>query len=206
MNRRSRAAADGRPTLARSRVTRNRAMRGRAVGFSLIEVLVSMFIVSMGILALAGLLQAATRFGKTSELRSTATLLANDLADRIRANPAGAVLGASGYDQATAFPTALSRAHPACTAASHCEPADLARADMAAWTTRLRATLPSGSAVVTYHTARAPATDSVDVWIGWAETGTLAASVASERSGTECPAAWSASPTTVRCIFLQVAL
>jgi prepilin-type N-terminal cleavage/methylation domain-containing protein len=65
----------------------------RAAGFSLVEVLVAMFVVAMGILALAGLLQAATRYSKISELRSTATLLANDIADRIRANPLGGGLG-----------------------------------------------------------------------------------------------------------------
>ena len=64
-----------------------------ARGFSLVEVLVAMFVVAMGILALAGLLQASTRYSKMSELRSTATLLANDIADRIRANPIGAELG-----------------------------------------------------------------------------------------------------------------
>ena len=48
-----------------------------------------MFVVAMGILALAGLLQASTRYSKMSELRSTATLLANDIADRIRANSDG---------------------------------------------------------------------------------------------------------------------
>ena len=77
-----------------ARASRARAhARRRAAGFSLVEVLVAMFVVAMGILALAGLLQASTRYSKMSELRSTATLLANDIADRIRANTVGARLG-----------------------------------------------------------------------------------------------------------------
>lgn len=176
-------------------------------GFSLIEVLVSMFIVSMGVLALAGLLQAAVRYGKMSELRSTATLLANDIADRMRANAAGARLGSGGYDSvATAFPSVPVAVQSACTALSPCRPAGLARADMAAWTARLRATLPSGSAWIRYRAALAPATDSVDVWVGWADPATLIPGVAGERSGTECPATWNTSQASVRCIFLQVAL
>ena len=80
--------------------------RRRQAGFSLVEVLVAMFVVAMGILALAGLLQASTRYSKMSELRSTATLLANDVADRIRANPVGGELGAGGYDLTDkAFPS-----------------------------------------------------------------------------------------------------
>ena len=101
------------------RVTRG--ARAPESGFSLVEVLVAMFVVAMGILALAGLLQASTRYSKMSELRSTATLLANDIADRIRANPVGAQLGAGGYDNVEkVFPTSVAPAHAACTAEAPC--------------------------------------------------------------------------------------
>ena len=73
---------------------RPRGRRAPARGFSLVEVLVAMVVVALGILALAGLLEAATRYSKMGELRSTAVLLANDIADRIRANPVGAAIGA----------------------------------------------------------------------------------------------------------------
>ena len=93
-----------------------RGTRAAAAGFSLVEVLVAMFVVAMGILALAGLLQAATRYSKMSELRSTATLLANDIADRIRANPVGGALADTGYDRTdNAFPGAAPPPHAACT-------------------------------------------------------------------------------------------
>ncbi|MET0382539.1 MAG: type IV pilus modification protein PilV [Burkholderiaceae bacterium] len=181
--------------------------RRRAAGFSLIEVLVSMFIVAMGILALAGLLQAASRYGKMGELRSTATLLANDIADRIRANPAGAELGAAGYDLATrAYPSGLVAPHAACTSASPCSPAELAQADMSFWTTRLRAMLPSGSAYIKNHPATGSAREAVDVWVGWTDPNTLPSGVTTERSGTECPADWSGTESSVRCIYLQVGL
>jgi type IV pilus assembly protein PilV len=184
-----------------------RAPRAPRHGFSLVEVLVAMFVVAMGILALAGLLQASTRYSKMSELRSTATLLANGIADRMRANPAGAGLGAGGYDLTEkAFPTASTVTHAACTSAAPCGPADLARADMADWTARLRATLPKGSAWVQFHAGKPPAPDFADVWVGWADPLTLAPGISTERSGTECPPDWKTTDSSVRCVYLQVAL
>ena len=193
-----------------SRVARGAsAMRGRRAGqhgFSLVEVLVAMFVVAMGILALAGLLQASTRYSKMSELRSTATLLANDIADRIRANSVGAQLGAGGYDVVDkSFPTAAVPAHGACASETPCDPAGLARADLADWTARLKATLPKGSARVQFHVARAPAPDYVDVWVGWADPLTLSPGISTDRSGTECPAEWKKLEASVRCVYLQVA-
>lgn len=164
-----------------------------------------MFIVSMGILALAGLLQAAARYGKMSELRSTATLLANDIADRIRANAAAAPLGVSGYELASdRYPSSLPDVRVDCSSAAPCTPGALAQSDLGAWTTRLRATLPNGSAYVKYHPGVAPAADIVDVWVGWTDPNTLASGLATERSGTECPAAWIGIGASVRCIHLQV--
>jgi len=176
-------------------------------GFSLVEVLVSMVVVALGILALAGLLQAATRYSKMAELRSSAVLLANDIADRIRANPVGGAIGGRGYDLVDdAFPSAPAAAHAACTRESPCGPADLAGADLAEWTARLRASLPKGSAQLRFHAGVAPAPDYVDVWVGWADPLTLAPGVSTDRSGAECPAPWRAAEPSVRCIYLQVAL
>jgi len=185
-----------------------RAVRGpREAGFSMVEVLVAMFVVAMGILALAGLLQASTRYAKMSELRSTAALLANDVADRIRANPVGGELGAGGYDiTGNAFPNAVAPAHAACTSQAPCGPADLAKLDLADWTARVHATLPKGASWVQFHAGKPPAPDSVDVWVGWADPLTLSPGISTDGSGTECPAAWKAIEPSVRCVYVQVAL
>lgn len=184
---------------------RGLARRAAAHGFSLVEVMVAMFVVAMGILALAGLLQASTRYAKMSELRSAATLLASDIGDRLRANPVGAQLGSGGYDLAEkAFPTSLAASHAGCTIDAPCTPADLARSDMAGWTARVRATLPKGSAWVQFHAGTAPAPDYLDVWVGWADPLTLAPGISTDRSGTECPPSWKAADASVRCVYLQV--
>jgi len=55
-------------------------------GFSLIEVLVALVVLSVGLLGLAALQSTATQFNASAYTRSQATLLAYDMADRIRAN------------------------------------------------------------------------------------------------------------------------
>jgi type IV pilus assembly protein PilV len=184
---------------------RTRPPRASAFGFSLVEVLVAMLVVAMGILALAALLQASTRYAKMSELRSSATLLANDIADRLRANAVGAQLGPLGYDSVDkAFPTAVAAAHAPCTSDAPCGPTDLAKADLADWTARVRATLPKGSAWIQFHAGQAPAPDAVDVWVGWADPLTLAPGISTDGSGTECPPSWKSAEPSVRCVYLQV--
>ena len=195
------------PTRSPGPIARAPAGLRSARGFSLVEVMVAMFVVAMGILALAGLLQASTRYAKMSELRSTAALLANDVADRMRANAAGARLGAGGYDLTErSVPTGLLPAHIPCSSEAPCAPADLARSDMAAWTARVRATLPKGSAWVQFHAGRSPAPDFVDVWVGWADPLTLASGLSTDRAGTECPPEWRTIEASVRCVYVQVAL
>jgi type IV pilus assembly protein PilV len=140
-----------------------------------------------------------------SELRSTATLLANDIADRMRANAVGAGMGPLGYDFTdNAFPTPQPVAHAICTAESACTPGDLAKVDLADWTARVKATLPKGSVWIQDHAPTAQAPETVDVWIGWADPLTLAPGVSTDRSGTECPASWKAAEPSVRCVYLQV--
>ena len=184
------------------------SMRAGALqrGFSMIEVLVSMFIVSMGILALSGLMQASSRYGKTSELRSTATLLANDIADHVRANPAGA--SAASYNLTAAYTATPSITAPlpsTCTFAIPCSPAQLAAVDLYGWRTRVLATLPGGDAYLQYNAPGAGAVGpkgSVDVWVAWTDPTSGA-----ERPTAECAGGLGVgSNNAVRCIYLQVGL
>jgi type IV pilus assembly protein PilV len=180
-------------------------------GFSLIEVLVSMFIVSLGILALAGLLQSASRYGKMSEVRSTATLLANDIADHIRANLDGASNG--DYDVAAPFPATApvdrrNAGGDQCTSTSPpvCTYQEIAAVDLFNWTSRLLVTLPHGTPYVVYNQATGGLnqSDSVDVWVAWLDPGTTGSS---DRPATECPDGLNVSGNPlVRCIYLQVGL
>ncbi|MGE5155728.1 MAG: type IV pilus modification protein PilV [Bdellovibrio bacteriovorus] len=59
----------------------------RGAGFSLVEVLVAVLVLSVGLLGLAGLQIAGVRANDSARLRTQATLAAYDLADRLRADP-----------------------------------------------------------------------------------------------------------------------
>lgn len=65
------------------------ASRAWVRGVSLIEVLVTVVVVSIGLLGLAGLQASGTKFNHSAYMRSQATNLAYDMADRMRANLAG---------------------------------------------------------------------------------------------------------------------
>jgi len=58
-------------------------------GFTLIEILITVVILSIGLLGLAGLQINGLRANMSSETRSKASALANDIAERMRANPLG---------------------------------------------------------------------------------------------------------------------
>ena len=60
-----------------------------AGGFTLVEVMVTIVVVSIGLLGLAGLQINGLRANMGSEARSKATLMANDIIERMRANPLG---------------------------------------------------------------------------------------------------------------------
>lgn len=60
----------------------------RVNGFTLIEVLVTIIVLAIGILGLAGLQIAGMRSNHSAYLRTQAVLAASDLSDRMRLNPA----------------------------------------------------------------------------------------------------------------------
>lgn len=55
-------------------------------GFSLIEALIAMVVLSLGLLGLAGLQISSLKFNQTAQLRSKAVTLAYDMQERIRAS------------------------------------------------------------------------------------------------------------------------
>ncbi|MBK5940601.1 type IV pilus modification protein PilV [Halochromatium roseum] len=108
-------------------------------GFSIVEVLVSATILSIGLLGLAGLQATSLGFNTSALHRSKATYLAYDIADRMRANRAAALGGA--YDG-----QALAESPPACAEAT--PTGTLAQRDLLAWTTSLACQLPQGTGAI----------------------------------------------------------
>ena len=58
-------------------------------GFTLLEVLIALLILSIGLLGLAALQTTGLRSNEMASMRTTSTQLAYDISDRMRANPAG---------------------------------------------------------------------------------------------------------------------
>lgn len=114
--------------------------RKQQAGFSLIEVLVSAMILSIGLVGVAGLQAVSLKNNQSAYMRSQATALAYDLADRMRTNVAGAT--ANFYDPASA---ALSST---CRTTSGCTSQQLAHNDLSEWATLLDANLPMGTGFV----------------------------------------------------------
>jgi type IV pilus assembly protein PilV len=110
-----------------------------ASGFSLIEVLVALVVLSVGLLGLAALQSNAVGFNRDAYLRSQATILAYDIADRMRANRQEAVNGS--YN--SVFATTL----PACNAAVA---GTVVQQDIAAWRRALVCALPAGNGQIAW--------------------------------------------------------
>src|ERR1700704_1087533 len=55
-------------------------------GFTMLEVLISIVVIAFGLLGIAGLQAYAIKNNHSAALRSTATSLANDMIDRMKAN------------------------------------------------------------------------------------------------------------------------
>jgi type IV pilus assembly protein PilV len=121
----------------------------RERGMTLVETLVALLVLSIGLLGVAALQMTSLRNNHAAHMRSQATALAYDIADRMRANRSVAVSG--GYDVALgAIPAA---------------PATLADIDVTAWKNSLAAALPAGDGAVATNPAGDP--NIVRITIRW---------------------------------------
>lgn len=100
-------------------------------GFSLIEVLVSVFILSVGLLGLAGLQGFSLKQASNSYYRGQAIQLTYDMADRIRANAEYAKTGGVYVYETTSEPDNFGSA--CSSVASPCNPTEMAKKDIYEW-------------------------------------------------------------------------
>lgn len=109
-------------------------------GFTLLEVLVAIIVISIGLLGLAGLQARGMQANHSSMLRTIATYQAYDMADRMRANIMGVNNG--NYNNLSGTPS-----DPGCVS-TNCTPANMATTDLYSWNTSNAVLLPSGQGVV----------------------------------------------------------
>jgi type IV pilus assembly protein PilV len=149
-------------------------------GVSLIEVLIAVLIFCIGLIGLAGLLVMATRSNHAAYVRTQVSFLANNMADRMRANPIG--LWTNAYD-GTASPIAATTPM-ACDTSTSCTPAQIAVRDQQIWSGMLTTLLPgvagtsiacntaiAGAVPTAQIPMRPPYGGSCTMIIKWAEQG-----------------------------------
>jgi len=128
-------------------------MRRASRGFTLLETLVALAVLSVGLLGAAALLLDSLRGHAAALRRVAASNLVRDMADRIRANPRG---GAHYAEPASATASA---AVSACGESGGCEIAQLAAADLAHFESAARVLFARvEQAHVEYAPATGPAT------------------------------------------------
>jgi type IV pilus assembly protein PilV len=111
-------------------------------GFTLLEVLIAIVVLAFGLLGLAGLQTASLRNNHSAYLRSQATLLAYDMADRMRTN----ILEARDPTSGGTYNNGAATAND-CTA-NVCTTAQMTGYDFAQWNGALQTQLPLGAGIV----------------------------------------------------------
>ncbi|MEX2259522.1 MAG: type IV pilus modification protein PilV [Woeseia sp.] len=138
--------------------TKRKLIAGTCRGFSLIEVLIALIILSVGMLGIAGLYVHSMQAGRTSMFRHQAVILAGDVADRIRANPmAAAAYAGAGADNSCV------------NGGVNCTPAEMAAHDILLWDQQAVDTLPNGDVAVEFDNSVVPPTYQITV--SWDEPG-----------------------------------
>ncbi len=121
----------------------------RARGFTLVEALVALVVLSIGMLGIAALYVESLRAGRTALIRSQAVNLASDMADRIRANRTGGATYAKAVDDAGTLSADCEEGG----ANASCTPAVMADHDKAIWNAEVTQSLPAGTAQIDFTDA-----------------------------------------------------
>lgn len=173
-----------------------------ARGVTLIEVLVTMVIVAVGLLGLAGMQVRGLAIQKDAHGRAIATQLASDIADRMRSN-----VGAVGsYAFATAYPTGTYTfaSAPDCEGGT-CTAIQQAQYDLDQWLRRVHGidgVRPGALAGGWARIAQAVgSTTAWDVTLMWVEAGFRQNNTLRTALGTTCPAG---TPVEVECMTVRV--
>lgn len=129
-------------------------------GFNLVEAMVSLVVISVGMIGIAALYGQGLGAGRTAMDRTVAVNLAADMADRIRVNR---MAGAAYADEAAADLDCGPEAVDPCT------PEQMAAYDLFVWQEQVGRQLPNGAGTVTYDDTTSP--PSFNISVTWQETG-----------------------------------
>ena len=159
------------------------SIANRQRGFTLLEVLIALLVLSIGLLGLAGLQTIGLRSNQMANMRTTATTLVYDIIDRMRANPQGVIDGDYKID------TATTPSSPPDCRSSACDTSELASFDLGEWKNAI-VRLPGGTGEIT-QVAGTPPVNTITVRWNESRDPTV--------TGTTCPPA---SDTDLKCVRL----
>lgn len=152
-----------------------RGLRTKQAGFNLVEVLIALLVLALGLLGLAALQNMGLRANYQSYERTQATILIDDMIDRMRANPAGVVAGDYTLTPATGTAPAVTNN---CETVSCLTSSDMATYDKNRWITAIAgtATKPGLLAAGKGSIAAVAGTSLYDITVSWQEENALAMS------------------------------
>ncbi|HEX5055902.1 MAG TPA: type IV pilus modification protein PilV [Gammaproteobacteria bacterium] len=115
----------------------------RNAGFSMLEAVIALLVLSIGLLGMAGLQSTSTRLSGESLQRSVTTLAAGEIIDKIRMNTARRSRSIS--EKATLDRQDVVDLYASTAAAASCDPAEAGIAnELACWQHSLQSQLPGG--------------------------------------------------------------
>lgn len=185
-------------------------------GASMLEVLVSLLVISFGLLGVAGMSAATFGHNKSAQVRLSGLALANDYADRARVNVYGYDLGDYSIDLAESEPASVTF-DAATIAANDADPKtaaeSVAQFDRRYFMQAVAARLPQGKAVVVSNPQLGTSDRGMDIWLLWKEpsaddgdSDVLSAAKALFQAGQDqCPSGVQESDS-YSCMYFRVGL
>lgn len=173
---------------------RNHKLR-RQNGTSMVEVIVTILVVTAGLLGLGSLLLNSVKYQKTAGQRSEAVQSAYDLSERMRANGLGVT--ANNYitnDSYSAMSSGTLPTIPTCASAK-CTAVEIANIDIADWRRNLAMRLVGGAGNIFAGPNR-----TFDVVVMWRERNNVGDDTYVDPA---CPAGGAAPGAGVRCFVVR---
>lgn len=133
--------------------------KSKQQGFTLVESMVSLVVLSVGMIGIAALYAQGLGASRSALYRTQAVNLVGDMADRIRANSAGR--------GAYAGPGGNNGCDPA--GGANCSPAEMAAHDLFVWQQQVQALLPNGQSQLEFDNGTIP--PSYTIRVTWDEIG-----------------------------------
>lgn len=161
-------------------------------GFTLLEVLVAIVVLSFGVLGAVGLQAAALQANKEARYQSAAVALGRELGDLMRGNKDIAITTGGGNAYLIDYTGTLPGPNPLCNPCV--SPTEVAQFNMRDWLGRVSAVLPGARVVICFDATPYTSADGVPQWacsntgglvvvkIGWTRQSTDRSATDPERA------------------------